>query len=106
MRLPSWIAQHLAALRALLVMTVLLGLVYPLAMVAVARIPGLSGNADGSLVSQNGITVGSSLIGQLFTDEDGNPLVQYFQSRPSAARRASWTSCPTRLTRRVDRRAC
>ncbi len=85
MRLPSWIAQHLAALRALLVMTVLLGLVYPLAMVAIARIPGLSGNADGSLVSQNGNTVGSSLIGQLFTDEDGNALVQYFQSRPSAA---------------------
>ncbi len=54
-------------------------------MVAIARIPGLSDNADGSLVSQNGNTVGSSLIGQLFTDEDGNAFVQYFQSRPSAA---------------------
>jgi K+-transporting ATPase ATPase C chain len=29
--------------------------------------------------------VGSSLIGQSFTDKDGNPLPQYFQSRPSAA---------------------
>ena len=29
--------------------------------------------------------MGSSLIGQLFTDADGNPLPQYFQSRPSAA---------------------
>jgi K+-transporting ATPase ATPase C chain len=85
MRLPSWIAQHLAALRALLVLTVLLGLVYPLAMVAIARIPGLSGNADGSLVSQNGNAVGSSFVGQLFTDEAGSALVQYFQSRPSAA---------------------
>ena len=54
-------------------------------MVVIARIPGLSGNADGSLVSQNGNTVGSNLIGQLFTDADGNALVQYFQSRPSAA---------------------
>ena len=29
MRLPAWIAQHLAALRALLVLTVLTGVVYP-----------------------------------------------------------------------------
>ena len=29
--------------------------------------------------------MGSSLIGQSFTDADGNPLPQYFQSRPSAA---------------------
>ena len=29
--------------------------------------------------------VGSSLIGQSFTDTDGNPLPQYFQGRPSAA---------------------
>jgi K+-transporting ATPase ATPase C chain len=85
MRLPSWIAQHLAALRTLLVFTVLFGLAYPLLMVAVARIPGLSGHADGSFVSQNGTVVGSSLIGQSFTDADGNPLPQYFQSRPSAA---------------------
>ena len=33
----------------------------------------------------NGKPVGSSLIGQSFTDSDGNPLPQYFQSRPSAA---------------------
>jgi K+-transporting ATPase ATPase C chain len=85
MRVPSWISQHLAAVRALLVLTVVLGLAYPLAMVGVARIPGLAGHADGSLVSQNGKEVGSSLIGQSFTDADGNPLKQYFQSRPSAA---------------------
>jgi K+-transporting ATPase ATPase C chain len=85
MRLPSWISQHLAALRVLLVFTVLFGLAYPLALVAVARIPGLSDHADGSLVSQNGKEVGSSLIGQSFTDSDGNALKQYFQSRPSAA---------------------
>jgi potassium-transporting ATPase KdpC subunit len=85
MRLPTWIVQHLAALRALLVFTVLLGLAYPLAMVGLARIPGLAHQADGSLVKQNGQVVGSSLIGQSFTDANGNPLAQYFQSRPSAA---------------------
>ncbi|TYB39246.1 potassium-transporting ATPase subunit C [Micromonospora sp. AP08] len=85
MRLPTWLAQHLAALRALLVFTVLLGLAYPLALVAVGRIPGLDGKADGSLVSVRGTAVGSSLIGQSFTDADGKPVPRYFQSRPSAA---------------------
>ncbi|PWU47185.1 potassium-transporting ATPase subunit C [Micromonospora globispora] len=85
MRLPSWLTQHLAALRALLVFTVLLGLAYPLALVAVGRLPGLHDKADGSLVSVNGTTVGSSLLGQSFTDKDGNPVPRYFQSRPSAA---------------------
>ncbi|MFC3504016.1 potassium-transporting ATPase subunit C [Micromonospora krabiensis] len=85
MRLPTWLAQHLAALRALLVFTVLLGLAYPLALVAVGQIPGLAGKADGSLTTVDGRTVGSSLIGQSFTDGDGNPVTRYFQSRPSAA---------------------
>ncbi len=85
MRLPSWLSQHLAALRAVLVFTVLLGLVYPLALVAVGRLPGLAGRADGSLLTVGGRTVGSSLIGQSFTDADGNPIPRYFQSRPSAA---------------------
>ncbi|MFJ5540881.1 potassium-transporting ATPase subunit C [Micromonospora chalcea] len=85
MRLPSWLSQHLAALRAVLVFTVLLGLVYPLALVAAGRLPGLDGRADGSLLTVDGRTVGSSLIGQSFTDADGNPVPRYFQSRPSAA---------------------
>ncbi|MFC7550946.1 potassium-transporting ATPase subunit C [Plantactinospora sp. GCM10030261] len=85
MRLPTWLAQHLAALRALLVFTVLLGLAYPLALVAVGRIPGLADNADGSLLTVDGRTVGSAIIGQSFTDADGNPVQRYFQSRPSAA---------------------
>ncbi|MFC8617210.1 potassium-transporting ATPase subunit C [Micromonospora purpureochromogenes] len=85
MRLPTWLAQHLAALRALLVFTVLLGLAYPLALVAVGRLPGLHDKADGSLLTANGQTVGSALIGQSFTDADGNPDPRYFQSRPSAA---------------------
>ncbi|GFJ87044.1 potassium-transporting ATPase KdpC subunit [Phytohabitans rumicis] len=85
MRLPNWLAQHLAALRALLVFTVLVGLAYPLVMVGVAQLPGLRDHANGSLVSVNGKDVGSKIIGQAFTDADGNPIPTYFQSRPSAA---------------------
>jgi len=87
MRLPSWLAQHLAALRALLLLTVALGLAYPLAITAVAQLPGLDSRADGSLLSRpdSRAPVGSRLIGQAFLDKDGKPLVQYFQSRPSAA---------------------
>ncbi|AGZ41050.1 potassium-transporting ATPase subunit C [Actinoplanes friuliensis] len=85
MRLPSWLSQHLAALRALLVFTVLLGLAYPLLLVGVGRLPGLNDRADGSLITVGDTTMGSKLIGQLFTDADGNPVPRYFQSRPSAA---------------------
>jgi potassium-transporting ATPase KdpC subunit len=87
MRLPSWLAQHLAALRALLLITVALGLAYPLAITAVAQLPGLQSRAAGSLLSRpdSRAPVGSRLIGQAFTDKDGKPLAQYFQSRPSAA---------------------
>ncbi|MCW2599267.1 MAG: potassium-transporting ATPase subunit [Frankiales bacterium] len=78
--------QYAAALRLLLVMTVLLGVVYPLAVTAVAQVPGLKAKADGSLVhNAPGALLGSSLIGQSYVDKHGNPLVQYFQSRPSAA---------------------
>lgn len=86
MRLPSWLAQHVAALRALLVFTVLVGLAYPLVMVTVAQLPGLNDRTEGSLVSNaDGERVGSRLIGQAFVDGDGNPIRWYFQSRPSAA---------------------
>jgi len=45
----------------------------------------MSKRADGSLVKVNGRIVGSSLIGQNFTDANGNALPKYFQPRPSAA---------------------
>jgi K+-transporting ATPase ATPase C chain len=83
--LPSWLRRHLAALRALLVLTVICGIAYPLAVTAIAQIPGLKHKADGSYVSVHNTRVGSSLIGQSYLDKDGNPLTQYFQSRPSAA---------------------
>jgi len=71
--------QLWAAVRLLAVMTVVLGLAYPLAMTGFAQAV-FPGRADGSLVRQDGKVVGSTLIGQSF---DGMP--QYFQSRPSAA---------------------
>ena len=85
-RLPTWIRQHLAALRALVVLTALVGVGYPLALTAIAQLPGLKDNADGSLVTDGkGQVVGSRQIGQAFTDGTGTALPAYFQSRPSAA---------------------
>lgn len=77
--------RHAAALRALLVLTAVCGVLYPLAVTAVAQLPGLKAKAGGSSVSADGRGVGSALIGQSFTDAQGRPLKQYFQSRPSAA---------------------
>ena len=85
MRISNLVRQHWAALRALLVLTVIVGLAYPVFIWLVAQIPGLRDNANGSIIEVNGKPVGSSLIGQSFTDKDGNALPQYFQSRPSAA---------------------
>ncbi|MFV8245260.1 potassium-transporting ATPase subunit C [Mycolicibacterium peregrinum] len=85
MKISNLVRQHAAALRALLVLTVILGIGYPAFIWLVAQIPGLRDKADGSLIEANGKPVGSSLIGQSFTDTDGNPLPRYFQSRPSMA---------------------
>ncbi|ORW89908.1 K+-transporting ATPase subunit C [Mycobacterium sp. IEC1808] len=85
MKFSSFVRMHWAAFRALLVLTVITGLAYPAFVWLVAQLPGLHDKADGSILTANGKTVGSRLIGQLFTDKDGNALPQYFQSRPSAA---------------------
>jgi K+-transporting ATPase ATPase C chain len=83
-RLPVFVRQHIAAFRALLVFTVLCGLIYPAVMVGVAQLVAPN-HANGSLVSYNGRTVGSSLLCQEFADAKGNPLPKYFQPRPSNA---------------------
>lgn len=85
MTFANLLRQHWAALRLLLVFTVLLGIGYPLLIWLVAQLPGLSDKAQGSIIRVDGKPVGSRLIGQSFTDDAGNPLRQYFQSRPSAA---------------------
>ncbi len=82
MNFANLLRQHTAALRALLVLTVILGLAYPILIWLAAQLPGLRDKADGSLLEADGKVLGSSLIGQPFTDAAGNPLPQYFQSRP------------------------
>ena len=83
-RLPTLVRQHIAAFRALLIFTVVCGIIYPVVMVGIAQL-AFKNQADGSLVTYNGKTVGSSLICQEFTDSKGNPLPQYFQPRASTA---------------------
>jgi K+-transporting ATPase ATPase C chain len=83
---------------AIVVLTAVLGLVYPLVMTGLAQAT-FHQQANGSQVKQNGKVVGSSLIGQDFrkpvldasgkpkVDADGNPVLEadpnWFQSRPS-----------------------
>ena len=71
-------AQMLTGLRTLLVLTVLTGIVYPLAVLGVAQL-AFNDKANGSLVERDGAVVGSSLLGQAFTGP------AYFHTRPSAA---------------------
>ena len=76
--------QAWVSIRAMIVFTVVLGILYP----AVIWVIGLAmpSQSNGSLLrQQNGEVVGSSLIGQSFTDKKGNALPEWFQSRPSAA---------------------
>jgi len=75
--------QTLAGLRILLVLTVLLGIVYPLGVWVVSRLPGLQANAEGSVVTREGQAVGSDLIGidPVAKDPTEDP---WFHNRPSA----------------------
>ena len=75
--MTSSLRQLVAALKVLLVATVVLGVAYPLVVLGIGRL--LPAQADGSLVRVNGTVVGSSLVGQ---QSDGD---QWFQPRPSAA---------------------
>lgn len=76
--------QYGVAVRALLVLTLILGVLYPLVITGIGQL-ALPSQANGTLVRVDGTTVGSALIGQSFSDADGNPLPQWFQPRPSAA---------------------
>lgn len=76
--------QTWTAIRALLILTVVLGLGYPAVVFGIGQL-ALPAQANGSLVESGGEVVGSSLIGQSFSDADGNALPEWFQPRPSAA---------------------
>ncbi|MGW2788245.1 potassium-transporting ATPase subunit C [Streptomyces populi] len=77
-----------ASLRALLVLTVVCGVLYPLAVTGVAQ--GLfNGKANGSEIKADGKVVGSSLIGQSYNlplkkgQETPDPDLKWFQGRPA-----------------------
>jgi K+-transporting ATPase ATPase C chain len=83
-RLPGTVRQLIAALRGLLLFTVICGIIYPVVLFGIAQ-GAFHHQANGSLVSYHGKVVGSSLLCQEFVDGKGNPLPQYFQPRPSNA---------------------
>jgi K+-transporting ATPase ATPase C chain len=84
--------ELLTAAIAVVTLTVVLGLIYPLVMTGIAQV-AFPGKADGSQVKVDGKVVGSRLIGKAFVidtgkkDSDGNPITRpdpkYFQPRPS-----------------------
>jgi K+-transporting ATPase ATPase C chain len=72
------------AIRAMLVLTVVLGIGYTLVITGIGQLI-FPAQANGSLVRVDGKVVGSSLLGQSFTTAKGAALPRWFQSRPSAA---------------------
>jgi potassium-transporting ATPase KdpC subunit len=83
---------------AMIVMTILLGVIYPLVITGISQV-AFPGNANGQQVKVHGKLVGSKIIGQQFADQviksgkpqvdkNGNPVTtpdpKYFQTRPSA----------------------
>jgi potassium-transporting ATPase KdpC subunit len=70
--------QLKTAIIAFVALTVLTGVIYPLAVTGVAQL-AFHSKAEGSLLTRDGVVVGSALIGQQFTG------ARYFHPRPSAA---------------------
>ncbi|HEY1571345.1 MAG TPA: potassium-transporting ATPase subunit C [Pseudonocardiaceae bacterium] len=100
MRNSGVLRQMWAGLRILVVLTVITGIVYPLAVWAVSRVPGLESRAEGSIVSYQGHPVGSSLIGVNPIDPNAknNPTDdRYFHTRPSATASDSSSVDKTKL---------
>ncbi|GAB3065775.1 potassium-transporting ATPase subunit KdpC [Intrasporangium mesophilum] len=87
----SFVRQSWAGLRAMIVLTVLLGLLYPAVVWGVGQVVARD-QAAGSLVSVNGHVAGSSLIGQQWTGD------QWFWGRPSASDYSGDTSGGSNLS--------
>jgi K+-transporting ATPase ATPase C chain len=80
----SILRQLGASVRALVVLTLVLGVGYPLVITGIGRV-ALNDRANGQPLILDGESVGSAIIGQSFTDADGTALPEWFQSRPSTA---------------------
>ncbi|MDH6704632.1 K+-transporting ATPase ATPase C chain [Kitasatospora sp. MAA19] len=90
--LPTTVRTHFTALRVLLVLTVILGIAYPLLVTGISQV-AFSEKANGSIVKSDGKEVGSSLLGQNYNlpkknpddaKEEAQPDPKWFQPRPSA----------------------
>ena len=107
MKFSGLMRQTWAAVKILVVLTVLTGIVDPAAVWAVSRIPGLESKAEGSIVTQNGQAVGSSLIGLNPIDKNAGKTItadgityaddRYFHTRPSATAADFSTTDKTKL---------
>lgn len=69
--------QLIISIKIFVLFTILLGLIYPLFIMAIAQL-AFHGKANGSLIVRGNKVIGSELIGQKFDS------VAYFSSRPSA----------------------
>ncbi|MFB9307695.1 K+-transporting ATPase ATPase C chain [Agromyces hippuratus] len=78
------VRTHWVAVRAMLIFTAVLGVAYTLLITGIGQVV-LPAQANGSLIRSGDEVVGSTLIGQSFTDASGEPLPEWFQPRPSAA---------------------
>jgi len=83
--------QLLTSVGMIIVLTLVFGLGYSLAITGVGEL-FFGHQANGSIATVGGKAVGSTLIGQPFTDAKGNPVPKYFQSRPSSASQSASTS--------------
>jgi potassium-transporting ATPase KdpC subunit len=99
---------------AIIVLTVLLGLAYPLVITGVSQV-AFPGNANGQKVYVNGKLVGSKIIGQAFVkpvlaangkpkEDEGEVLTEpdprYFQSRPSATEGGAYNAAASTFSNR------
>ena len=97
-RLPASVLRHLAAIRAMIVFTVICGIAYPLVMTGIGQV-AFKSQADGSLLTNSkGQVIGSKLLCQTFVSSSkseaalnkkddvtgyADPLNAYFQVRPT-----------------------
>jgi K+-transporting ATPase ATPase C chain len=76
--------QLIPSIVSMVIFTLLVGIAFPLVILGIGQL-AFHDKANGSIIDCNGKAVGSSLLGQAYTDKKGNALAEYFQTRPSAA---------------------